>query len=95
MSLLELVLLFSFALIAFLYTRVRHGGSSGYLAIIPIAGVAPAMMKSSALIMNLAVSTASRMVAGSYYGSKKLNLITLKYLLAAGLRISSFKLFFT
>ena len=59
MSLSELLLLFSFAIIAFLYASVGHGGASGYLAIMAIAGIAPAMMKSSALIMNLAVSLIS------------------------------------
>lgn len=53
-SLLLLLLLLS--LVAFLYSSVGHGGASGYLAIMAIMGVAPAMMKSSALVMNLAVS---------------------------------------
>jgi len=43
-------------LVAFLYSSVGHGGASGYLAVMAIMGVAPAMMKSSALVMNLAVS---------------------------------------
>lgn len=41
---------------AFLYSSVGHGGASGYLAVMAIMGVAPSMMKSSALVMNLAVS---------------------------------------
>lgn len=53
-SLLLLLLLLS--LVAFLYSSVGHGGASGYLAVMAIIGVAPAMMKSSALVMNLAVS---------------------------------------
>jgi uncharacterized membrane protein YfcA len=53
-SLLLLLLLLS--LVAFLYSSVGHGGASGYLAIMAIMSVAPAMMKSSALVMNLAVS---------------------------------------
>jgi uncharacterized membrane protein YfcA len=53
-SLLLLLLLLS--LVAFLYSSVGHGGASGYLAVMAIMGVAPAMMKSSALVMNLAVS---------------------------------------
>ena len=53
-SLLLLLLLLS--LVAFLYSSVGHGGASGYLAIMAIMGVAPAMIKSSALVMNLAVS---------------------------------------
>ena len=47
------------ALVAFLYSSVGHGGASGYLAIMAIFGVAPQMMKSSALVMNLCVSAIS------------------------------------
>lgn len=50
------VLLFFLAIIAFLYSSVGHGGASGYLAVMAIMGVAPAIMKPSALVMNLAVS---------------------------------------
>lgn len=53
-SLLLLLLLLS--LVAFLYSSVGHGGASGYLAVMAMVGVAPSMMKSSALVMNLAVS---------------------------------------
>jgi uncharacterized protein len=51
-----LLLLLLLSLVAFLYSSVGHGGASGYLAIMAIMSVAPAMMKSSALVMNLAVS---------------------------------------
>lgn len=44
------------AIIAFLYSSVGHGGASGYLAVMAIVGISPPLMKSSALIMNLAVS---------------------------------------
>ena len=54
-----LLLLGALALVAFLYSSVGHGGASGYLAVMAIAGVAPAMMKSSALLMNVAVSLIS------------------------------------
>lgn len=53
------ILLFLLATIAFLYSSVGHGGASGYLAVMAIMGVAPAMMKPSALVMNLAVSAFS------------------------------------
>lgn len=49
-------LLFLLAIIAFLYSSVGHGGASGYLAVMAFMGVAPMMMKPSALVMNLAVS---------------------------------------
>jgi uncharacterized protein len=51
-----ILLLLSLGAIAFLYSSVGHGGASGYLAIMALVGIAPAMMKSSALVMNLAVS---------------------------------------
>jgi uncharacterized protein len=50
------LLLILLAIIAFLYSSVGHGGASGYLAVMALLGVAPLMMKPSALIMNLAVS---------------------------------------
>ncbi len=47
---------FFMGLLAFLYASVGHGGASGYLALMAIYGVAPPMMKSSALILNVFVS---------------------------------------
>ncbi len=47
------------AIIAFLYASVGHGGASGYLVVMAIMGVAPTVMKPSALLMNLAVSAFS------------------------------------
>ncbi len=41
---------------AFLYASVGHGGASGYLAVLAIFAVAPAVMKQTALILNLGVS---------------------------------------
>lgn len=54
-----LFFLFILAIIAFLYSSVGHGGASGYLAVMAIFGIAPALMKSSALVMNLSVSIIS------------------------------------
>ena len=51
-----ILLLFLLGIVAFLYSSVGHGGASGYLAVMALIGIAPAMMKSSALVMNLAVS---------------------------------------
>ena len=42
--------------ISFLYASVGHGGASGYLALMALFGMAPAVMKQSALIMNIFVS---------------------------------------
>lgn len=53
------LLLFALLVVAFLYSSVGHGGASGYLAVMAIIGIAPQEMKSSALIMNLAVSIIS------------------------------------
>lgn len=43
-------------LIALLYASVGHAGASGYLAIMALVGVAPAVMKPSALTLNILVS---------------------------------------
>ena len=55
------VLLFFFLLflVAFLYAAVGHGGASGYLALMVIFGVAPEVMKPTALMLNLFVSLTS------------------------------------
>lgn len=42
-----------------LYSSVGHGGASGYLAAMGLFGVAPALMRPTALIMNIAVSSIS------------------------------------
>jgi uncharacterized membrane protein YfcA len=49
-------LIVPFALVAALYAAVGHGGASGYIAVMALAGVAPAVMKPTALTLNLAVS---------------------------------------
>jgi uncharacterized protein len=45
--------------VAVLYSSVGHGGASGYLALMAIFGMAPELMKSSALVLNLFVSLTS------------------------------------
>lgn len=45
------------SLAAFLYSSVGHGGASGYLAAMSLAGMAPAAMKPTALLLNLLVSS--------------------------------------
>lgn len=44
---------------AVLYSSVGHGGASGYLASMGLVGVAPAVMRPTALVMNIAVSSIS------------------------------------
>jgi uncharacterized protein len=53
----DLILLLTLlSLVAFLYSSVGHGGASGYLAVMALMGISSAVMKPSALVMNLAVS---------------------------------------
>lgn len=54
--LLFYVLLF---IVAFLYASVGHGGASGYLALMAIFAVSPVVMKPTALLLNLFVSSTS------------------------------------
>jgi uncharacterized protein len=51
-----LFFLLSLSIVAFLYSSVGHGGASGYMAVMALFGIAPALMKSSGLVMNLSVS---------------------------------------
>src|SRR6266480_1108776 len=52
-SLLLTLLIFVAAL---LYSAVGHGGASGYLAAMALFGMAPEMMKPTALVLNLFVA---------------------------------------
>ncbi|GGH65079.1 hypothetical protein HNQ91_002159 [Filimonas zeae] len=45
--------------VAFLYSSVGHGGASGYLALMALFGVQAAVMKPTALLLNLFVSLTS------------------------------------
>ena len=51
-----ILLAVAFALIAALYSSVGHAGASGYLAIMALAGVAPDVMRPTALVLNLVVA---------------------------------------
>lgn len=44
---------------AILYSSVGHGGASGYLAAMGLMGVAPPMLRPTALLMNVAVASIS------------------------------------
>lgn len=44
------------AAVALLYASVGHGGASGYLAVLAVAGLPPAEMASTALVLNLLVA---------------------------------------
>lgn len=54
---------------AFLYSSVGHGGASGYLAAMALFGLAPAVMKPTALVLNILVSgiAAWRFVRAGYF----------------------------
>lgn len=58
---MDSILLFYLLLfaVAFLYSSVGHGGASGYLALMALYGVAPDVMKPTALLLNLFVSLTS------------------------------------
>ncbi|GAB6932467.1 sulfite exporter TauE/SafE family protein [Calditerricola satsumensis] len=49
---------------AALYSSVGHGGASGYLAAMGLLGVAPAVMKPTALILNLLVASLAALQFG-------------------------------
>src|SRR6201984_3808985 len=57
MSGTELALLcFAIALIAFLYSSVGHAGASGYIATMTLFGLAPAVIRPTALVLNILVA---------------------------------------
>src|SRR5919206_2874608 len=53
----ELILLcIAIAVIAFLYSSVGHAGASGYIATMTLFGLAPAMIRPTALVLNILVA---------------------------------------
>src|SRR5215510_6497799 len=54
----HLVLLsLAIALIAFLYSSVGHAGASGYIAVMTLFGIAPTVIRPTALVLNILVAT--------------------------------------
>ena len=53
---ITLILAILFLLAAILYSSVGHAGASGYLAAMALVGVAPVVMKPTALVLNLLVA---------------------------------------
>ena len=43
--------------VAVLYASVGHAGASGYIAVMALAGIAPAVLRPTALLLNIAVAT--------------------------------------
>ena len=70
----EVLFLLAMFTIAFLYSSVGHGGASGYLALMALFGVEVALMKPSALVLNLFVSSIAFI---SYYRAGHFRLRTL------------------
>jgi uncharacterized protein len=65
----ELLLATCIFIAAILYSSVGHGGASGYLAAMALFGVAPAVMKPTALVLNIivaAIATAKFYRAGCF-----------------------------
>lgn len=52
----ELLLIGLIALVAFAYALVGHGGASGYIALLTLAGLSAAVVRPSALALNVCVS---------------------------------------
>src|SRR2546430_17058321 len=54
----HLVLLFlAVGLIAFLYSSVGHAGASGYIATMTLFGLAPTVIRPTALVLNILVAS--------------------------------------
>ena len=50
-------LVLAIGVIAFLYSSVGHAGASGYIAIMTLASLSPAVIKPSALVLNILVAS--------------------------------------
>src|SRR6059036_4268293 len=51
------LLLLAVGVIAFLYSSVGHAGASGYIAIMTLGGIAPAIIRPTALVLNILVAS--------------------------------------
>ena len=54
---LALVIAVPILIVALLYSTVGHGGASGYLAVMALFGIAPIVMKPTALVLNIIVAS--------------------------------------
>lgn len=57
MLMIQFLLTLLLFLAAILYSSVGHAGASGYLAVMSLFGIAPEVMKPTALVLNIAVAT--------------------------------------
>jgi uncharacterized membrane protein YfcA len=51
-----LLLFLAVGIIAFLYSSVGHAGASGYIAVMTLAGIAPTVIRPTALVLNILVA---------------------------------------
>jgi uncharacterized membrane protein YfcA len=68
----EVSLAFLMFLASVLYTSVGHAGASAYLALMALFGVAPAVMRPTALVVNIIVASFS---AVRFWRASLLNVI--------------------
>src|SRR6184192_1888006 len=52
-----ILLFFAIGLIAFLYSSVGHAGASGYIATMTLFGLAPTVIRPTALVLNILVAS--------------------------------------
>ncbi|HJW38626.1 MAG TPA: sulfite exporter TauE/SafE family protein [Candidatus Udaeobacter sp.] len=52
-----ILLFFAIGVIAFLYSSVGHAGASGYIAIMTLFGIAPTVIRPTALVLNILVAS--------------------------------------
>ena len=57
MSSEHLLLVAAIMLVAFLYSSVGHAGASGYIAVMSLASLSPAVIRPSALLLNILVAS--------------------------------------
>src|SRR5207248_229844 len=53
--------------VAFLYSSVGHAGASGYIAVMSLFGLAPAVIKPTALVLNILVACRPGLARGPYW----------------------------
>jgi uncharacterized membrane protein YfcA len=70
----ELSVAAMFFVVALLYSTVGHAGASGYLAVMGLAGLAPEVMRPTALLLNIAVAafTTWRFREARYFDARAL-----------------------
>src|SRR5881227_4367240 len=52
-----ILLFFAVGVIAFLYSSVGHAGASGYIATMTLFGIAPIVIRPTALVLNILVAS--------------------------------------